>query len=85
MAPDKKNSASSVSSKHFLKNFIYETICANNGYPIYRRRNTGTTVMKGQYDLDNRWVVPYNRYLFLKYSGHINVEICSSLMSVKYL
>ena len=40
---------------------------------------------KGQYDLDNRWVVPYNRYLLLKYNGHINVEICSSLMSVKYL
>ena len=40
---------------------------------------------KGQYYLDNRWVVPYNRCLLLKYCGHINVEICSSLMNVKYL
>ena len=85
MAPDKKTSASLVCSKHFRNNYSEETTCANNGYPIYRRRNNGVTVKKGQYDLDNRWVVPYNRYLLLRFGGHINVEICSSLMSVKYL
>ena len=85
MAPAKKCAASSVCLKHFPKEYYDETTYANNGYSIYRRRNTGTTVKKGQYSLDNRWVVPYNRYLLLKYNGHINVEICSSLMSVKYL
>ena len=54
MAPDKKNSASLVCSKHFPKDYTDETTCANKSYPIYRRRNTGITVITGQYDLDNR-------------------------------
>ena len=35
--------------------------------------------------MDNRWVVPYNPYLSLKYGSHINVELCSSVASVKYI
>ena len=35
--------------------------------------------------LDNRWVVPYSPYLLLKYGSHINVEVCVSVESVKYL
>ncbi|MEG0411226.1 MAG: hypothetical protein RR538_09755, partial [Erysipelotrichaceae bacterium] len=35
--------------------------------------------------IDNRNVVPYNKYLLLKYNCHINVEICTSLKSVKYI
>ncbi|XP_050889665.1 uncharacterized protein LOC127094952 [Lathyrus oleraceus] len=35
--------------------------------------------------VDNRWVVPYNPWLLLKYDYHINVEICSSIKSNKYL
>ena len=34
--------------------------------------------------LDNRWVVPYNPFLLLKFNAHINVEICSTVSSVKY-
>ena len=34
--------------------------------------------------LDNRWVVPYNPYLLLKFNAHINVEICSTVSAVKY-
>ncbi len=34
---------------------------------------------------DNRWVVPYNPYLTMRYKCHINVEVCSSITTVKYL
>jgi hypothetical protein len=35
--------------------------------------------------LDNRWVVPHNIGLVTKYNAHINVEICSSILAIKYL
>ncbi len=34
---------------------------------------------------DNRWVVPYNPYLTMRYQCHINVKVCSSITVVKYL
>jgi hypothetical protein len=33
----------------------------------------------------NRWVVPYNPYLTMRYQCHINVKVCSSITTVKYL
>jgi hypothetical protein len=56
-----------------------------NGYPIYRRRNTGRTVLVHGIELDNRWVVPHNVYLSTKYDAHINVEVCNNIRAVKYL
>ena len=35
--------------------------------------------------LENRHVVPYNPYLSINYNAHINVEVCSSIHSCKYL
>ncbi|KAL6219764.1 hypothetical protein ACLB2K_007523 [Fragaria x ananassa] len=35
--------------------------------------------------VDNRWVVPYSPWLLLRYDCHINVEVCESIKSVKYL
>ena len=46
--------------------------------------NNQTVEVKG-IQLDNRWVVPYNPYLIIKYNCHINVEICSSITAIKYL
>ncbi|XP_074596266.1 uncharacterized protein LOC141851422 [Brevipalpus obovatus] len=57
----------------------------DDSYPRYRRRRSDHTVTKRGVELDNRWVVPYNRYLLLKYNAHINVEICASIKSIKYI
>ena len=70
-------------SKGYPKEF-QETISNNdNGYPIYRRRNNKALIKETI--IDNSWIVPYNPYLTLKYNAHINVEICSTVMAVKYL
>ncbi|KAF7839557.1 DNA helicase PIF1, ATP-dependent [Senna tora] len=56
-------------------------------YPLYQMRDMGQVPLgRGRnVCVDNSWVVPYNPWLLLKYNCHINVEICSSVMSVKYL
>ena len=74
-----------VCSKGYRKEFCAETRTHAEGYPVYRRRNTGRTMPHWKRLLDNRDVVPYNPYLLLKYNCHINVEICSGVASVKYL
>jgi len=70
--------------KGFSRNWEEETRQHENGYPIYRRRND-RFVHKMEEELDNRWVVPYNRYLSLKYDAHINVEVCTTVKCVKYI
>ncbi|XP_021967368.1 uncharacterized protein LOC110862486 [Folsomia candida] len=72
-------------SKGFPKPFQHETLANVNGFPFYRRRNLEPVVTNKNIKIDNRWVVPYNPYLSLKYNCHINVEICASIRSVKYL
>ena len=72
-------------SKQFPKKFSETTSSTKDGYPLYRRRDNSRAVEVGGIKLDNRWVVPYNPYLLLKYNAHINVEICSTVSAVKYL
>jgi len=57
-------------SKGFPKPFSEQTVIHEDGYPEYRRRDTGQTftVRKPGFPdqevvRDNRWVVPYNPYL----------------------
>ncbi|XP_074376704.1 uncharacterized protein LOC141718223 [Apium graveolens] len=72
-------------TKHFPKKYCNQTYFDQSGFPIYRRRNTDITVMKGKCELDNQSVVPYNRDLLVKYQCHMKVEICCHARSLKYL
>ncbi|GAU27991.1 hypothetical protein TSUD_373870 [Trifolium subterraneum] len=71
--------------KCFPKRFVNNTIIDSDGYPVYRRRDNGVFIQKGEHFADNRFVVPYNRHLLLKYNAHINVEWCNQSRSTKYL
>ena len=54
-------------TKHFPKRFYEETIIDEEGFPIYRRRNDGKTIEKNEILLNNRYVVPYNVNILVKY------------------
>jgi hypothetical protein len=71
--------------KKYPCKFQSETVTDVNGYPIYRRRDTGHTILVHGIELDNRWVVPHNVYLSTKYNAHINIEVCNNIRAVKYL
>ncbi|PAV65868.1 hypothetical protein WR25_06991 [Diploscapter pachys] len=76
-------------SKKFPKAFRDTTVLGTNSYAEYRRRDNKVHIVKKVYGeeviVDNRWVVPYNPVLSLKYHAHVNVEICASIKSIKYL
>ncbi|XP_074314952.1 uncharacterized protein LOC141651129 [Silene latifolia] len=69
----------------FPKSYTPDTTVNGSGYPDYRRRNTGETVVIRRQALDNRWVIPYNPYLLALFDCHLNVEVCSTMHAVKYL
>ena len=76
-------------SKGYPKTFVEQTESNEDGYPKYRRRNNDRHIVVRRngrnVPLDNRWVVPHNLWLCTKYNAHVNVEICNSVMAVKYL
>jgi hypothetical protein len=67
-----------ICSKFYPKEYCNHTIINPNGRMTYRRLDNGNTYTKTvghiPHVYDNRDVVPYNRYLLLKYNCHINVE-----------
>ncbi|XP_029144547.1 uncharacterized protein [Arachis hypogaea] len=71
--------------RNYPKEFAVETRRGDDSYPQYRRRFDTPVQINQNVTVDNRWVVPYNPWLLLKYDCHINVEICSSIKSIKYL
>lgn len=77
-------------TKRFPKDFTNDTVTHVDGYQIYRRRSTdssGQSSVKtiSNADIDNRWVVPYSPLLSKPFNAHINVELCSSVNSIKYI
>ena len=79
---------------NFPKEFC-PTLLNVDGFPRYRRRELPLVPIKRksktepfnfqEFQLDNRNLVPYNKNLLLIFNAHINVEICTSVKSVKYI
>ncbi|CAN1725750.1 ATP-dependent DNA helicase pif1 [Linum perenne] len=72
-------------TKHFPKKYCSQTTFDEDGFPRYRRRENGSFVTANNITVDNRFVVPYNRYLLLRFQAHINLEFCNKSRSIKYL
>ncbi|KAI7960258.1 hypothetical protein MJO29_005326 [Puccinia striiformis f. sp. tritici] len=72
-------------AKHFPKPFQDQTEFVEDSYPLYQRRDTGTSIDKAGHTFNNQHVVPYNKFLLAKYKSHINVEIPYGVLATKYL
>lgn len=75
-------------SKGFPKPFQEKTVLTEDSYPLYRRRRqpaVQTAYGNQKFTVSNRFVVPYNPYLLMKFNAHINVELCNTVTAVKYL
>ncbi|XP_043463735.1 uncharacterized protein LOC122499439 [Leptopilina heterotoma] len=72
-------------NKNFPKKFEEETLMDENGYPTYKRRNLGDYFRTNGCKVNNQYVVPYNSTLLKMFNCHINVEVVSSIKSVKYV
>ena len=72
-------------SKFYPKKYQPETLIDSNGFAIYRRRDDDRFVIKNGETIDNRFVVPHNIELLLKYDAHICIEYCCRTTMVKYL
>nr|XP_042898735.1 uncharacterized protein LOC122269477 [Parasteatoda tepidariorum] len=51
----------------------------------HSRRDDSRTVKVRGHTVDNRFIVPYNPYLLAKFVCHINIEVCSTVQSIKYI
>lgn len=71
-------------NKNFPKTFLPKTRINVDGYPFYKHRK-GNSVIINEIPVDKRWIVPYNPTLLIKYDFHINIEVCTSIKSVKYV
>ncbi|KAH7653509.1 DNA helicase protein [Dioscorea alata] len=71
--------------KFYPKAFRNSTTIDEDGFPQYRRRDLPASTSQNGIKLDNRFVVPHNVDLVVRYQAHINVEICNLTRAVKYL
>ena len=71
----------------FPRSYCETTNADKDGYPEYKRPEGGPVidVLGRHLNVDCRWVVPYNPYLSKLLNCHVNVEISTSILSIKYI
>jgi hypothetical protein len=72
-------------SKFYPKDFSSTTTVSSNGHVIYAQPNNDITIQKNGARIDNRFIVPHNVDLCVKYDAHINVESVNRDGMEKYL
>ncbi|UYV68898.1 hypothetical protein LAZ67_6001521, partial [Cordylochernes scorpioides] len=79
-------------TKKYPRDLVHDTQTGGDGYPLYRRRkpedggHTATIKLNHvDFEVDNRWIVPYSPLLSKAFDAHINVEFCNSVKSIKYI
>ena len=70
--------------KNFSKPLQQQTEFNVNGYPLYRRRGQHRAQLH-RHTVNDSWVVPHNPHLLMKFNCHMNVEVCTTVRSVKYI
>ena len=80
--------------KRFPKQYISETQLGSDSYPLYKRSipdnggQVSTITMRIgssciNQEVDNRWIVPYNKLLLHLINCHVNVELCRPIKFIK--
>lgn len=81
---------------NYSRKLLDVTRSDKNGYPLYRRRSitnggfqTAINVkVNDKYKkvyIDNQWIVPYCPLISKIMNAHINIELCSSVVAVKFI
>ncbi|MBW0522192.1 hypothetical protein O181_061907 [Austropuccinia psidii MF-1] len=68
----------------YPKSFVEQTSFRHDAYPACHQRHGPTFETNGR-TYTNKDVVPYNKYLSMRYKFHINVEIPYGIKALKYL
>ena len=71
-------------SRHYPNRFIKKYFFDDDHRPIYCRWDDGRVIKIRNFDIYNRWIVPYNINL-VKYDAHITMELCTNGRTIKYL
>ncbi|EGT52382.1 hypothetical protein CAEBREN_18254 [Caenorhabditis brenneri] len=74
--------------KGFPKKKCNHTILSDNQYPDYRRASTNKFIIRRgnrSVEAGSEYVVAHNRELLMKYRCHMNIEVVSSIKTMKYM
>ncbi|MBW0550478.1 hypothetical protein O181_090193 [Austropuccinia psidii MF-1] len=68
----------------YPKPYAAETSISNDAYPVYCRRQASSFEC-GSHVYTNQDIIPYKKYLLLRYQCHANVAIPYGIKALKYL